>query len=360
MLVTGVAIAAVGLLLLQDRPTEVLEPPAAPSAVNAAPTAQIGPAFLPATQIEGVRGTSETVGSDAFLPATQVEGVSGTIKSVGSDTMNNLMLQWAEGFCVLYPHVQVEIEGKGSMTAPAALIAGTASVGPMSRKMKAAEVDEFERKLGHKPTGLPTCVDILAVFVHTDNPLASLTLPQVDAIFSKARKGGFASDIRTWGDLGLSGEWASKPISLYGRNSASGTYGYFKEHALFKGDFKDAVKEQPGTSFVVQGVASDRFGIGYGGIGFLSADVRAVPLARDGKSAAIAATPQNATSGAYPLSRFLWVYVNHEPGAQLDPLRREFIRYMFSRQGQEAVVKDGFFPVTTRIAAEALESIGIR
>ena len=126
---------------------------------------------------------------------------------------------------------------------------------------------------------------MLAVYVHKDNPIKSLTLQQVDAIFSKTRKGGFEKDIRTWGDLGLTGEWAKKPISLYGRNSASGTYGYFKEHALFKGDFKDTVKEQPGSSAVVQGVASDKYGIGYSGIGYKTADVRAVPLAAERRTA---------------------------------------------------------------------------
>ena len=310
--------------------------------------------------LSGAAALAGTVKVDPEIPAyAPVSGVSGTIKSVGSDTMNNLMTLWSEGFRQYYPNILPEIEGKGSATAPAALIAGTASFGPMSREMKAAEVDEFEKKFGYKPVGLPTSIDMLAVFVHKDNPIASLSLPQVDAIFSKARKGGFGNDLKTWGDLGLTGEWAAAPISLYGRNSASGTYGYFKENALFKGDFKDTVKEQPGTSSVVQAVASDRFGIGYGGIGYLTADVRAVPLSKDGKLAPVPATPDNAYSGDYPLSRFLLVYVNAKPGTAVDPLRREFIRFMFSKQGQEVVVKDGYFPVPASIAADALASVGI-
>lgn len=301
-----------------------------------------------------------TVQVDPEIPGyTAVSGVSGNIKSIGSDTMNNLMTLWAEGFRAQYGNVNVEIEGKGSATAPPALIAGTAQFGPMSRDMKGAEVDEFEKKTGYKPTGLPTSLDMLAVYVHKDNPIASLTMQQVDAIFSKTRKGGYASEIRTWGDLGLTGEWASKPISLYGRNSASGTYGYFKEHALFKGDFKDTVKEQPGSSSVVQGVASDKYGMGYSGIGYMTADVRAVPLAKDAKSQPVAASPENAYSGEYPMARFLWLYVNYKPGSQLDPLRREFVRYVFSKQGQEVVVKDGYFPVTAAIAKDALLSVGI-
>ncbi len=299
---------------------------------------------------------------DPALPTyTPVQGVSGSLKSVGSDTMNNEMTLWAEGFLSFYPNVSIEIEGKGSTTAPTALIAGTSQFGPMSREMKAKEVDEFEAKYGYKPTPLATSIDMLAVYVHKDNPIAQkgLTLQQVDAIFSKSRKGGSNSDIRTWGDLGLTGEWANKPISLYGRNSASGTYGYFKDVALFGGDYKDSVKEQPGSSSVVQSVASDKYGIGYSGIGYMTADVRAVPLA-GASGPAVAATPDNAYSGEYPLSRFLYMYVNYRPGSQLDPLRREFVKYVFSQQGQSDVVKDGYFPVTKFVADEQLKQLNIR
>jgi phosphate transport system substrate-binding protein len=299
---------------------------------------------------------AQAVKIDEKLPKyTPVEGVSGSVKSIGSDTMNNLMTLWQEGFRTMYPNVTIEVEGKGSSTAPPALIAGTAAFGPMSREMKAQEIDEFEKKFGYKPTALATSIDMLAVYVHKDNPIQGLTLQQLDAIFSKTRKGGFQTDIRTWGDLGLTGDWAKQPISLYGRNSASGTYGYFKEHALFKGDYKDTVKEQPGSSSVVQGVASDKYGIGY-----KTADVKAVTLSSgNGSAAMIAATPENAYSGEYPLSRFLLVYINLAPGKKLDPLSREFVRYIFSQQGQSDVVKDGYYPVTAEIALAALKSVGI-
>ncbi|MBL8861892.1 MAG: phosphate ABC transporter substrate-binding protein [Planctomycetes bacterium] len=295
-----------------------------------------------------------------IAPYAPIAGVSGNVKSIGSDTLNNLMTLWAEGFKKQYPAVSIEIEGKGSSTAPPALIEGTATFGPMSREMKQKEIDDFEKKYGYKPTAIPTSIDMLAVYVHKDNPIASLTMQQVDAVFSKTRKGGFDKDITTWGQLGLAGEWADKPISLYGRNSASGTYGYFKEHALFKGDFKDSVKEQPGSSSVVQGVAADKYAIGYSGIGYMTADVRAVPLAADAKSATVAATPENAYSGDYPLARFLYVYVNYKPGTEIDPLRREFVRYMLSKQGQEDVIKDGYYPLTAKLVDNALKSIGLK
>ncbi|MFZ9690974.1 MAG: PstS family phosphate ABC transporter substrate-binding protein [Phycisphaerales bacterium] len=310
----------------------------------------------------GAGGASAQVSVDPDLPEyTPVQGVSGNIKSIGSDTMNNEMTLWAEGFRVFYPNVNVEIEGKGSSTGPVALIAGTALFAPMSRPMKAKEEDDFEKKYGYKPTPLETSIDMLAVFVHKDNPVAKtgLTLQQVDAIFSKNRKGGLKGDIRTWGDLGLTGEWADKPISTYGRNSASGTYGYFKDVALFGGDFKDSVKEQPGSSAVIQGVANDPYAIGYSGIGYLTADVRAVPLARDGDSPIVTATPDNAYSGEYPLARFLYVYLNYKPGSRLAPLPREFIRYIFSQSGQTAVLKGGYYPVTAAVAKDNLARVGI-
>jgi len=318
----------------------------------------VTPGLLLLTIAVGIAAAAVEI--DSLLPAYQpVQGVSGNLKSIGSDTMNNEMTLWAEGFLAIYPNVQIEIEGKGSSTAPPALINGTAHFGPMSRQMKSKEVDAFEERFGYKPTQLRTSIDMLAIYVHKDNPIEGLTLQQVDAIFSKTRKGGLPEDIRTWGDLGLTGEWKSKPISLYGRNAASGTYGYLKEHALFKGDYKDEVKEQPGSSSVVQGVASDRYAIGYSGIGYKTADVRAVPLAVDAGSPFVSASPENAYTGNYPLARFLYLTVNYQPGSELDPLRREFIKFVFSKQGQEAVVKDGYFPVPAAIARQELESVGI-
>ncbi|MFO0900721.1 MAG: phosphate ABC transporter substrate-binding protein [Pirellulales bacterium] len=302
---------------------------------------------------------SAQVKVDKELPEYKsVRAVSGQVSSVGSDTMNNLMTLWGEGFKKQYPRVVLAVEGKGSATAPQALIEGTAAFGPMSRDMKASEIDAFEKKFGYKPTQLPVAIDMLAVYVHRDNPIKGLSLQQVDAIFSKTRKGGLPGEVRTWGDLGLDGEWKDKPISAYGRNSASGTYGYFKEHALFGGDFKDSVKEQPGSSSVVQSVGRDKYAIGYSGIGYLTSEVRAVPLAGQSSDEFVPADPDHAYTGDYPLSRRLLLSLNYKPGAQLDPLRREFVKYVYSQQGQQDVVKDGYYPVTARMAAAALKSIG--
>ena len=281
---------------------------------------------------------------DPGLPDYQrVAGVSGNLNSIGSDTLNNLMTLWAEGFQAMYPNVRIQIEGKGTSTAPPALIEGTAQLGPMSRPMKGAEADAFEKKYGYKPTEIKVAIDALAVYVHKDNPVKFLSLTQVDGIFSSTRKAG-GPVIDKWGDVGLTGDWATRPISLYGRNSASGTYGFFKDMALKGGDYRATVKEQPGSSSVVQGVTSDLAGIGYSGIGYMTSGVRAVPLAGS-EGEPFEATLENSISGRYPLGRFLYVYVNKNPGQPMDKLTGEFLRFVLSKAGQEVVVKDGYFPL---------------
>lgn len=297
---------------------------------------------------------------DETLPTYSADKkVAGTIKIVGSDTMLNMATAWTEGFGKVHPGVQPEIVGKGSSTAIPALIQGSAHFGPMSRDPKAKELDDFEKKFGYKPTALATSIDMLAVYVHKDNPIKSLNMKQIDAIYSKTRKGGNKEEILTWGQLGLEGEWADKPINLYGRNSASGTYGYFKEHCLFNGDYKDTVKEMPGSSAVVQAVGKDKFAMGYSGIGYKTPEVRAVPLARDEDSDAVEALPDHGYSGEYPLARYLWLVVNHRPGQALDPVRGEFLRYVFSKAGQSDVVRDGYLPITGEIAKKMLQKVEI-
>jgi phosphate transport system substrate-binding protein len=305
----------------------------------------------------GLMGTAlgQSVQVESQFPEYKTTGgVTGSLKSIGSDTLNNLMTHWSESFKKLYPAVNIEIEGKGSSTAPPALMEGQAQFGPMSREMKGSEVDAFEKKFGYKPTSVRVAVDALAIFVHKDCPLSEITIDQARKIFS------VDGPEMTWGDVGVKDkEWANKPVALYGRNSASGTYGYFKEHALGKKDFKPSVKEQPGSSAVVQAIATDKFGMGYSGLGYKTADVKALKVSAKQGETAFDATAENAYSGEYPLSRFLLIYVNNKPGTKLDPLRAEFVRMVFSKQGQEAVVKDGYFPVTWSIAEEDLKKLGL-
>jgi phosphate transport system substrate-binding protein len=299
---------------------------------------------------------AEPVAIDAGIAAyAKTSGVSGNVNSVGSDTMNNLMTLWAESFLKMYPNVKVQIEGKGSSTAPPSLIAGTAQFGPMSRQMKAAELDAFEKKYGYKPTEIKTSYDALAVYVNKDNPVEKLTLQQVDGLFSKTRRLG-GKPANKWGDAGLTGDWAGRPVSLYGRNSASGTYGFFKEHALGNGDYKDQVKEQPGSASVVQGVTEDRFGVGYSGIGYKTSGVKAVAVSKDGTTFS-SGSYEDVKNGKYPLSRFLYIYVNKAPGKPLDPVVREFLKLVLSKEGQEVVLKDGYLPLSEAVVKQELAKL---
>lgn len=293
----------------------------------------------------------------AVRPYQKASGVSGSLSSVGSDSMNNLMTLWAETFRKFYPSVKVQVEGKGSSTAPPALIAGTSQFGPMSREMRSTEMDQFQQRYGYRPTGIRTSYDALAVYVHRDNPIKQLTLAQVEAVFSKTRRRGYKQNVTTWGQLGLTGDWANRPIAIYGRNSASGTYGFFKELVLRNGDFKDTVKEQPGSASVVQGVSEDRYAIGYSGSGYRTSGVRAVPIAETEAGPYYEGTYQEVTTGKYPLSRFLYVYLNKAPNKPLDPLPLEFAKLMLSREGQEVVIKDGYMPLLPALVAEELAKI---
>jgi phosphate transport system substrate-binding protein len=287
----------------------------------------------------------------------KVTGVTGNVNSIGSDTLNNLMTLWAEGFRKQYPNVKIQIEGKGSSTAPPALIEGTAQLGPMSRTMKNTEIDSFERKFRYKPTAFPVAIDALAVYVNKDNSVPGLTMTQIDAIFSKSRRRGAPENLERWAQLGITGEVGGSPISIYGRNSASGTYGFFKEYALKNGDYKDEVKEQPGSASVVQGITEDPAGIGYSGIGYLTSGVRALPLAEKEGASFVAPTQTNALNGSYPLWRHLLIYINKVPNKPLDPLVREFLKFVYSKEGQAIVIKDGFFPLPQAVIEKEFSKI---
>jgi phosphate transport system substrate-binding protein len=302
---------------------------------------------------------SEAKVDEGLATYEAASGVSGNFSSVGSDTLANLMTLWAEEFKRHYPNVNIQIQAAGSSTAPPALTEGTSNMGPMSRKMKDKEIAAFEEKYGYKPTAVPVAIDALIVMVNKDNPIKGLSIEQVDAVFSSNRKCGYPTEVNTWGDLGLTGDWARKDIQLFGRNSVSGTYGYFKKKALCKGDYKSTVNEQPGSASVVQSVTQSLNGIGYSGIGYKTTGIRALPLAKGGSSDYVEATPENAISGKYPLARFLYVYVNKHPNKPLAPLDAEFIKLVMSRQGQEVVVKDGYVPLPATVADKTLKKLGL-
>ena len=317
----------------------------------------LGFAAIAATMTMATGAAVAGASLDPSLPDyKKSSGVSGNLSSVGSDTLANLMTLWAEEFKREYPNVNIQIQAAGSSTAPPALTEATSNIGPMSRKMKDKEVAAFEKKYGYKPTAIPVAIDALAVYVHKDNPIKGMTIADVDSVFSSTHKCG-GKDITKWGDLGLTGSWANRSIQLYGRNSVSGTYGYFKKHALCKGDYKNTVNEQPGSASVVQSVSSSLNGIGYSGIGYKTSGVKAVALTKKAGKPFIAATTENALKGSYPLSRFLYIYVNKHPNKELPPLEREFIKMVLSKTGQQVVIKDGYIPLPNKVVQKSLKGI---
>jgi phosphate transport system substrate-binding protein len=304
--------------------------------------------------------TSTAVALDANLSSYQpVTGLSGQLRSVGSETLANEMEGWAKGFMALYPEVKIEVEAKGSANAPATLLRGTSQLAPMSRFMTSDEAAAFETKYGYKATGVRVAVDALAVYVNKDNPIRCLTLQQVDRIFSSTRKGSGGNTIKTWGNAGLTGDWAARPIALFGRNTVSGTYEFFRQAVLYGGEYKNDVTPEPDSEAVVANVGADTSGIGYSGIGFKTANVRAVPLAAYDGRPCIEATEATTFAGRYPIARYLYVFVNKNPKQPLDALRTEFIKYVLSKEGQERTIEGGFYPINNEIRQAELNKLGI-
>ena len=307
-----------------------------------------------------VVGATAAIALDQNLPAYRpAAALSGSIKSVGSDTLGHEMTLWAKAFESLYPDVKIHVEAAGSATAPGALLEAASQFGPMSRPMTAEESAAFEAKYGYKVSRFRVAVDALAVYVNKDNPIPCLTLPQVSGIFSSNHKAPGSVNIRTWGDLGLTGDWAARPLTLYSRNTLSGTYEYFRETALYGGDYKPGIKLLPGSEAVVESVAGDKFAIGYSGIGYKTDGVRTVPLASYYGATCYDAAAEPTLSGKYPIARYLYVYVNKRPAQALDPLRAEFIKYILSKDGQEQTEKGGFYSITNEIREQELTKLGI-
>lgn len=292
-------------------------------------------------------------------PYQTVDGLSGYLKSVGSDTLHDEMIRWSNAFMALYPNVKIEVKGEGSVTAVPALIDGAAQFGPMSRPMSNDEVHSFVDKFGYKAAHFRVAVDALAIYVNKDNPIRCLTVHQVNRIFSVNGRAAFGGDISTWDEAGLTGDWARQPIVLYGRNTISGTYGFFKEMALLGGDFKRGVREQSGSEEVVRHVANEKYAIGYSGIGYKTAGVRAVPLALADGAECHDTSPEATYSGKYPFARYLYVYLNKKPDQSLDPLRAEFIKYIQSKDGQIETEQGGFYSITATDQQQDQKMLGL-
>jgi phosphate transport system substrate-binding protein len=319
-------LAALGLLALVGCAT--------PQALNPTPAAK--PASVDAVLAE-------------YAPEPGVR-LAGTLASIGSDSMDPLLQLWIEDFRKFQPSVNFNVISKGSATAPRALVAGTTLMGHMSREMNAEELAAFQAKFGYAPTRIVVAADALGVYVNVNNPVKALHMEEVDAIFSRDRKGGAPKALDAWGDLGLLEEWANRPIHAYGRDENSGTRAFFKEHALRKGEFRDAVRAMPDQFAVVEAVAIDSGGIAYGPLQHAVRSVRPVPLFDFKSPVPVPATVETILDGKYPLKRFLYLYVNARPDQPMDPLVREFLRFVLSRQGQESAAKFGVIPLPADLA----------
>jgi phosphate transport system substrate-binding protein len=301
----------------------------------------------------------------AYAPIAQV---SGSLRISGSDTMQPLLNRLAIDFRRRHPDAQVTVEGGGSAGilkeflgngVPSKRAASNGQAGPAllaasSRALTDQEIEQFASRYSYKPTVIPVAVDAVGIYVHRDNPLQNLTLEQVDAIFSTTRNRGFSHEIRRWGQLGLNSGWENAQIKLYGRNQKSGTRAFIKELVLQNGEFNPAVIEEPGAASVILAVGRDPFGMGYSGVGLQASSVRAVSLAEQEGKPFVAPSVTSVADGSYPLRRFLYLYVNKPPAALLPPAAKEFLSFVNSREGQEAVIRAGFFPLPAKQVEQSL------
>lgn len=275
--------------------------------------------------------------------------MTGSLTIVGSDTMKPLTRHWERKLKEFYPHIDIRIQGSGSEQGPPALLEKTAQIIAVSRPLTPAEILEFKKRHGYEPTEVPVATDALAIFVHRDNPITGLTFKQLEAMFCKERRRQAEYSITKWGQLGLGGEWSQADIWLHGRTSTSGTAAFFREKVCLNGEFSPKVIEEPGSASIVVEIMKDRYAIGYSGIGYRTSTVRPVPLAERESDAFVEATFENAINGTYPLRRLLYLYVDKPPNEELPALVSEFVKFATSHEGQEIVVKEGFFPLPTEI-----------
>jgi phosphate transport system substrate-binding protein len=281
-------------------------------------------------------------------PYRSVKDVTGQLSIAGSDTMKPLTESWAAGLQQRYPRLSIKVESKGSEAGMAALLEGKVQIVAMSRRMTQQEVIEFKREFGHEPTEVAVAVDALAVFVHKDNPIEGLSLMQLDAMFSKERRRGLLYPVSTWGDvLVLEEGWAEAPINLYGRNGNSGTASFFKEHVLNGAALKNSMVAVAGSASVVLEIMSDRFGVGFSGIGYQTSGIRPVPLASVEGGRHIHPSFQSAMDGSYPLRRNLYLYLNKPPKTDASSPLAEYVKFALSRQGQQIVLSHGYYPLPT-------------
>lgn len=316
-------------------------------------------------------GPFATVNSDNSLPRYTPQGqVSGSFKIRGSDTMYPLLSRLTLEFQHRQPKVNVDLRGGGSTQAIAqflqpppgkvgnVVVIDERASPPListSRELFDAEIKEFVAQHGYEPMAVPVAVDAVALYVNKDNPVSGLTLDQVDAMFSSTRNRGYKTPITQWGQVGLTGAWENAPIQLFGRDRKSGTRAFFQEHCLAGGDFMPGLHESPGAASVILDLSRSQTGIGYSGLGLQSSTVRAVPLAESDGMPFVTPTSTTIANQTYPLRRVLYLYIDKSPKNPLPPATKEFLAFLMSQEGQEAVVKAGFYPLPlSQVSKEAV------
>jgi len=299
---------------------------------------------------------------DAQIPVYTVqEAVSGKFKIAGSDTMKPLIEAWMGDFTRRHPELKIAVAGAGSQTGLEALLAHQTEIAAMSRRMTAGEISEFVREYGYEPTEVPVANDALAVFVHKDNPVAGLSLEELDAMFCRERRRGLSYPVDSWGLVGLTDEWFEAPIRLYGRNGKSGTSYLFREEVCKGGTFRSQLVNAQGSASVVLDLTRDPQGIGFSAIGYRTSTVRPVPIAPVKGGRYVEPNFQTAMDGSYPLRRNLYFYIARPPKTSPPPFLSELVRFALSYQGQQLALEHGYFPLSltdiTRLASKWSSSV---
>ncbi len=285
--------------------------------------------------------------------------LTGTLSSTGSDTLHNMMMLWRREFVARHPQLNLQIQSSGSATAPVALVEGTANLGPMSRPMLMAEQARFRRRFGYEAYAVPVALDMLAIYVHQDNPLQAISMAELAAVYAQNRRCAGHPAVNHWGDLGLTGVWQTRSIAAYGRNPASGTYAFFRQKALCNDDFRQKVGQLPGAAAVVRAVSLSINGLGYSGVGQQIAGVKMLAVSATPEGPALYPTAEHALSGAYPLARVLYIYLNKAPQQPLPAAEREFIRFILSPYGQQLLQSDGLIPIPAALNQHVSQELGL-
>jgi len=348
-----------GLVAPRDRTADTV--PAAPpvaDTVAVAPPAAEGAATGRPVVLPGAVGaaTGTSVSSGALPTYIPVVGLKGKIISIGASTATNLVAHLAVDFRRMYPDVTLQVSASALSLGPTALLKDQADLVPMSRPLTPEEVQSFTRKYGYPPTEIKAAIDGLAIYVQKKNPVPGLTLTQLDGIFSQAQRRGGTS-IETWGQVGLTGEWAGLQIALYGYGPEDGAHQIFRHQVLHDEPFRLALRVEGGGSSIVQGVAADPGAVGFASIFFDCKGVRGVPLAgADGRF--YAPTKENIRSLNYPLVRAHYIYVNKPPRQPFGGAAGEFLRFLLSREGQQIVEAGGNISLDAAMVNEGRRSLG--